>query len=77
MTKKAMVNLYKEGILPMVQVHDELNVSITDDKQAKKVKEIMETAVLLEIPNKVDYESGDNWGSIDKEGEEDVDKNFF
>ena len=77
MTKKAMVNLYKEGILPMVQVHDELNVSITDDKQAEKVKKIMEEAVLLEIPNKVDYECGENWGSIDKEGEEDVDKNFF
>ena len=72
-----MVNLYKEGILPMVQVHDELNVSITDDKQAEKVKKIMEEAVPLEIPNKVDYESGENWGSIDKEGEEDVDKNFF
>jgi DNA polymerase I-like protein with 3'-5' exonuclease and polymerase domains len=77
MTKKAMVNLYKEGILPMVQVHDELNVSITDDKQAEKIKKIMEESVLLEIPNKVDYESGENWGSIDKEGEEDVDKNFF
>jgi DNA polymerase I-like protein with 3'-5' exonuclease and polymerase domains len=77
MTKKAMVNLYKEGILPMVQVHDELNVSITDDKQAEKVKKIMEEAVPLEIPNKVDYESGENWGSIDKEGEEDIDKNFF
>ena len=61
----------------MVQVHDELNVSITDDKQAEKVKKIMEESVLLEIPNKVDYESGENWGSIDKEGEEDVDKNFF
>jgi len=77
MTKKAMVNLYKENILPMVQVHDELNVSITDDKQAEKVKKIMEEAVLLEIPNKVDYECGENWGSIDKEGVEDVDKNFF
>ena len=77
MTKKAMVNLYKEGILPMVQVHDELNISITDEKQAKQIIEIMETAIELEIPNKVDYESGDNWGSIDKEGEEDIDKNFF
>jgi len=77
MTKKAMVNLYKEGILPMVQVHDELNVSIIDEKQAHKIKKIMEESVLLEIPNKVDYESGENWGSIDKEGEEDVDKNFF
>jgi len=37
----------------------------------------MEKAISLEIPNKVDYECGENWGSIDKEGEEDVDKNFF
>ena len=72
-----MVNLYKEGILPMVQVHDELNISITDEKQAKQIIENMETAIELEIPNKVDYESGENWGSIDNEGEEDVDKNFF
>ena len=25
---------------------------------------IMENAVKLKIPNKVDYESGDNWGDI-------------
>ena len=25
---------------------------------------IMENAVKLKIPNKVDYESGDNWGEI-------------
>jgi DNA polymerase I-like protein with 3'-5' exonuclease and polymerase domains len=24
----------------------------------------MEDAIKLEIPNKVDYESGDNWGAI-------------
>ena len=32
--------------------------------QAKKIVEIMENAVKLEIPNKVDYESGKNWGTI-------------
>jgi DNA polymerase I-like protein with 3'-5' exonuclease and polymerase domains len=77
MTKKAMVNLFKAGITPMIQVHDELNISVTDEKQVKQIIEIMETAIILEIPNKVDYESGENWGSIDKEGEEDIDKNFF
>ena len=29
-----------------------------------KVIEIMEQAVTLEVPNKVDYEVGNNWGEI-------------
>jgi len=62
MTKKAMVNLYKEGIVPHIQVHDELDISV--DGNADKIKEIMESAVELEVPNKVDYESGPNWGTI-------------
>jgi len=64
MTKKAMINLYKEGIVPHIQVHDELDISVKDDKQAKQIVQIMETAVDLEVPNKVDYESGKNWGDI-------------
>ena len=62
MTKKAMVDLYKEGIIPHIQVHDELDISV--DNNADKIKEIMESAVDLEVPNKVDYESGPNWGTI-------------
>jgi DNA polymerase I-like protein with 3'-5' exonuclease and polymerase domains len=62
MTKKAMIELYKEGIIPHIQVHDELDISV--DNNAGKIKEIMESAVTLEIPNKVDYESGPNWGII-------------
>jgi DNA polymerase I-like protein with 3'-5' exonuclease and polymerase domains len=64
MTKKSMLELYKEGIVPHIQIHDELDLSIENDAQAKKVIEIMEHAVTLEVPNKVDYESGDNWGEI-------------
>jgi len=59
-----MIELHKEGIIPHIQVHDELDISIKDDKQAKQIVNIMEAAVELEIPNKVDYESGDNWGEI-------------
>jgi len=62
MTKKAMLDLYKEGIIPHIQVHDELDISVSDNSE--KIKEIMENAVDLKIPNKVDYESGPNWGSI-------------
>ena len=64
MTKKAMIDLYKQGIIPHIQVHDELDISVKDDKQVKQIIEIMESAVKLEVPNKVDYESGENWGKI-------------
>ena len=64
MTKKAMLDLFKEGIIPHIQVHDELDISVKDDKEAKRIIEIMETAVDLEVPNKVDYENGKNWGDI-------------
>jgi DNA polymerase I-like protein with 3'-5' exonuclease and polymerase domains len=62
MTKKAMIELHKEGIVPHIQVHDELDISV--DGNADKIKDIMESAVDLEVPNKVDYESGPNWGQI-------------
>ena len=64
MTKKCMLELYKENIIPHIQIHDELDISVESDKQAEKIKKIMESAVDLEIPNKVDYESGKNWGDI-------------
>ena len=64
MTKKSMLELYKEGIVAHIQIHDELDISVKDDTQAKKIVEIMESAVDLEIPNRVDYEKGKNWGEI-------------
>ena len=64
MTKKAMLDLYKEGIIPHIQIHDELDISIASEEQAKKIIEIMENAVTLSVPNKVDYESGNTWGDI-------------
>ena len=64
MTKKCMLELYKEGIIPHIQIHDELDISVETDKQAKHIVQVMESAVELEIPNKVDYEFGKNWGDI-------------
>ena len=64
MTKKAMVDLYKEGIIAHIQIHDELDLSVESPEQAKKIIDIMENAVTLEVPNKVDYESGQTWGDI-------------
>jgi len=64
MTKKAMLDLYQEGIVPHIQIHDELDISVESEEQAKKIIEIMQNAVTLAVPNKVDYESGKNWGDI-------------
>jgi DNA polymerase I-like protein with 3'-5' exonuclease and polymerase domains len=64
MTKKAMLELYKEGIVAHIQIHDELDLSVESPEHAKKIIDIMENAVQLEVPNKVDYESGENWGDI-------------
>jgi len=41
MTKKAMVLLFEEGIVPHIQIHDELCFSIESEEQAEKIKTIM------------------------------------
>ena len=64
MTKKCLVELYKNKIIPHIQIHDEVDISIESDKKAEQVIEIMESAVELSVPNKVDYEKGFNWGDI-------------
>jgi DNA polymerase I-like protein with 3'-5' exonuclease and polymerase domains len=64
MTKKAMLDLYKNGIIAHVQIHDELCISVKDRKQADEIVEIMQNAVTLEVPNKVDCELANNWGDI-------------
>jgi DNA polymerase I-like protein with 3'-5' exonuclease and polymerase domains len=64
MTKLSIIALSENGIVPHIQIHDELDVSVEHSEQARQIVEIMESAIKLEIPNKVDYECGDSWGSI-------------
>jgi DNA polymerase I-like protein with 3'-5' exonuclease and polymerase domains len=64
MTKKSMVALYENGIVPHIQIHDEVDISVESDKKAEEITKIMESAVELKVPNKVDYDSGKNWGEI-------------
>ena len=59
-----MIDLHEAGITPMIQIHDELCVSISTEEQKKTVKYIMENCVKLEIPSEVDVEIGKNWGEI-------------
>jgi len=51
-------------VIPHVQIHDELDISVSSPAHAEKIIGIMEEAVKLQVPNKVDYEKGDSWGDI-------------
>ena len=62
MTKKAMVDLYEQGILPQIQIHDELCLSIKDDKEKETIKNVMENTLPLLVKNKVNCKTGSNWG---------------
>ena len=64
MTKKSMIALYENNILHHIQIHDEVDISVESPEKAEDIVKIMEEAVQLQVPNKVDYESGPNWGSI-------------
>jgi len=62
-TKKAMVDLYEQdGIIPHIQVHDELNISVENEEEALNIKHKMENCVDLNLPSVVDHALADNWG---------------
>ena len=65
-TKSALVDLADAGFLPMIQIHDELAMTVPDEKTAKQIQEIMENSVQLEIPSVVDAELGASWGTASK-----------
>ena len=62
MTKLAMIGLWEEGIVPHLQVHDEVDISIENTEQANTVTRIMENCVQLAVPLLVDVELGTSWG---------------
>ena len=63
MTKQAMLDMWNEGIVPHIQVHDELDVSVQNKEESRKIVDIMENCVDLAVPSKVDAEIGDTWGT--------------
>jgi DNA polymerase I-like protein with 3'-5' exonuclease and polymerase domains len=63
-TKVAMAECYKEGLVPLLTVHDELCFNVESEEQASRITEIMETSTELKVPSKVDQELGNNWGEV-------------
>ena len=69
-TKMAMVMLAEEGMLPLVQIHDELAMTVPDEATARRIQEIMENCVTLQVPSVVDAEIGPSWGTATKSPKE-------
>jgi DNA polymerase I-like protein with 3'-5' exonuclease and polymerase domains len=61
-TKAGMVALHKAGYRVLLQVHDEVALSVATKKEAEEAAQIMIDAVKLEVPSRVDVEIGPSWG---------------
>jgi len=61
-----MLALWKEGYVPHIQIHDELDYSITSDEEARMVVEKMVGCVDLAVPLTVDSEFGKTWGEAEE-----------
>lgn len=61
-TKKAMIELSKAGFRILLQVHDEIALSVNSVGEARAAADVMKNAVDLEVPSKVDVETGPSWG---------------
>jgi DNA polymerase-1 len=77
--KVAMINIHGELVTRnsspvtdckmLLQVHDELVFEVMEDKVeywAKKLIPLMEDAIKLSVPVKVEAKVGDNWGEMEK-----------
>lgn len=61
-TKEAMVELDAAGFDMIIQVHDEVALSVEDRAEGERAAEVMRTCTPLELPSKVDVEVGESWG---------------
>ena len=62
--KQAMIDCYKAGYLPMIQIHDELCFNVRPEKDVEEIKNIMEHCIPeLKVPSLVDVATGKDWGS--------------
>jgi DNA polymerase I-like protein with 3'-5' exonuclease and polymerase domains len=71
--KVAMYRCWKDGVfsytgVPRLTVHDELDFSDPGgrDDGFREIKRIMESAIPLRIPVRVDVEGGPNWGEVEE-----------
>ena len=59
-----MINCYKKGFQPLLQIHDELCFSINEENDIIGIKKEMENAIEgLKVPFKTDVALGSSWGN--------------
>ena len=62
--KQAMIDCFKEGFLPIIQIHDELCFNVRPAKDSERIRKIMENCIPeLKVPSKVDVAINKDWGS--------------
>jgi DNA polymerase I-like protein with 3'-5' exonuclease and polymerase domains len=61
-TKLWMRECWRAGIVPLLQMHDCLGLSVTSPETAEMVARLGEEVLKLEVPMKVDVHFGRNWG---------------
>lgn len=66
-TKLAMRACWKEGIVPLIQMHDELGCSVGSQREGDRICELMRDIVSLNVPMKVDGAYGHTWGQASQE----------
>lgn len=64
--KQAMVDAYAAGYVGHITEHDALMLSVEDEKEARKVGEIMENCIKISVPMRVDLKIGPSWGEAIK-----------
>jgi DNA polymerase I-like protein with 3'-5' exonuclease and polymerase domains len=69
-TKLWMRACWREGLVPLLQMHDALDCSVTSREQGELVAQLGREAVKLEVPIQVDLKFGWNWGDAKHRWEE-------
>ena len=69
-TKLWMRACWREGITPLLQMHDCLDCSVRTREQAELVAQLGCDAVSLEVPMRVDLKFGRSWGDASHSWEE-------
>src|SRR5262249_1680716 len=64
-TKRWMREVWRAGVVPMLQMHDSLDLSVSSPEQAEMVARLGEEVIKLEVPMVVDVKFGRTWADAE------------